>query len=155
MLKLFTLSRKQSVTNDATHRETRPAAPVPQDQSYWLLRRRAPLEHESKVSGWTRSWLDALPEDVRPLELASCHAHVANRLALSWRDPLLTEQEFEDLLVNRRAGRKGFSAAVTAELLRLREHHDQRRGATGRPPHDERTATSTITADTSRRPSTA
>jgi len=106
---------------------------MPQGEAYWVRRRGPQLEHESKLSGWTRSWLEALPEHLRPTQLGSCHPHVANRLALSWRDPVLTERVFDDLLVDRRAGRRGFSPPVVAELLRLREHHDHRRGVTSRP----------------------
>jgi hypothetical protein len=133
MLKLFTRSRKQSVTNNVNPGEIAPPPSMLQSEAYWGRRRRPQLEHESKLSGWTRSWLEALPEHLHPAHLGSCHPHVANRLALSWRDPVLTERVFDDLLVDRRTGRKGFSPPVLAELLRLREHHDHRRGVTRRP----------------------
>jgi len=133
MLKLFTRSRKQSVANNMKPAEIAPPTSMPQGEAYWVRRRGPQLEHESKLSGWTRSWLEALPGHLRPTDLGSCHPHVANRLALSWRDPVLTELVFNDLLVDRRAGRRGFAPPVVAELVRLREHHDHRRGVTSRP----------------------
>ena len=136
MLKLFTFSRKHPVTHrprNVADGASAPESSAPVTETYWSRRRRPQLDHESRLSGWTRTWLEALPEHLRPTQLSSCHPHVANRLALSWRDPMLTEHAFEDLLVDRRAGRKGFAPAVVDELLRLREFHDQRRGA-GVPP---------------------
>jgi hypothetical protein len=100
----------------------------------------------------TIGWLQALPRSVRPVETLGSYPRLLNRMALCWPDPDLAERLFDDLLINRRDGRVGFSATVTAELMALREfHHDQRRtqvasarwsaeqrGTTDRLAHDER-----------------
>jgi hypothetical protein len=122
MLKIFRAFKKQS---DAAPAEKTPVA-APLTDDYWA-RRRAP--QFSSLSGWTRNWLQALPEAVRPIELSVQHPHVANRLALSWRDAAVTAQVFDDLLVGKRKQRKGFASAVAAELQRLREFHQHGRVA--------------------------
>ena len=54
------------------------------------------------------------------------YPHVANRLALCWADKALANRLFEDLLVDKRGGRKGFPSTVRAELLQLHwEMHAQ------------------------------
>lgn len=98
-------------------------------EEFWVQRRTPQHGHERILSGWTRDWLQALPEAVRPVALSSGYPHVANRLALSWRDAAVTGHVLEDLLVGKRRGRKGFSPAVLVELSRLREFHARGRVA--------------------------
>lgn len=65
-------------------------------------------------------WADQLPSTLRPDQLLECYPRVANRLALCWGDIALTNRLFEELLLDRRGGRKGFPPLVKAELGRLR-----------------------------------
>jgi len=74
---------------------------------------RTPMAH-------TVRWVNDFPLERRPNLLLERYPHVANRLALCWADKALTNRLFEDLLVDRRGGRKGFPPAVRAELLHLR-----------------------------------
>ena len=71
----------------------------------------------------TRTWLDSLPQAVRPNHLAQRYARVANQLAACWTSPAEWRQELDTLLQDRRGGRRGFPVEVTAELNRLREWH--------------------------------
>ena len=132
MFKIFSVLKKQVVSNKAApacaSTEAAAASPVCEEEKWERLR--APqFAHERVLSGWTRGWLQALPEAVCPLELSAHHPHVANRLALSWRDAALTEHLLDDLLIGRRKGRKGFTPPVVAELLRLRDFHARGRVA--------------------------
>src|SRR5437764_490023 len=68
----------------------------------------------------TLTWADGLPSELRPLQLLKLYPRVANRLALCWGDKVLGNRLFEDLLVDRRGGRKGFPPAVRAEIVALR-----------------------------------
>ena len=68
----------------------------------------------------TLRWVNDFPLERRPNLLLERYPHVANRLALCWADKALTNRLFEDLLVDKRGGRKGFPPQVSAELLRLR-----------------------------------
>ncbi len=144
MFKFFGLLKKESVADDATPSWARgavpaapaspaaPAAPAMTEEEQWARMRAPQFAHERVLSGWTRNWLQALPEAVRPLELSTLHPHVVNRLALSWRDASLTEQLLADLLIGKRKGRRGFPPPVVAELLRMRDFHA--RGRAGPAP---------------------
>ena len=68
---------------------------------------------------FTVRWANEFPRDRQPNLLLERYPHVANRLALCWADKALAERLFEDLLVDKRGGRKGFPSAVRAELLHL------------------------------------
>ena len=75
---------------------------------------------------FTLQWANEFPRDRRPTLLLERYPHVANRLALCWADKALINRLFEDLLVDKRGGRKGFPSAVRSELLRLHwEMHAQ------------------------------
>ncbi|HSM23105.1 MAG TPA: hypothetical protein VK876_12960, partial [Rubrivivax sp.] len=52
---------------------------------------------------------------------------VANRIAWCWNDPDLIRQVLEDLLHDRRGGRRGFAPGIVRELQRLREFNDMQR----------------------------
>lgn len=75
---------------------------------------------DQALTGTTRLWLRRMPWRQRPLALCERYPHVANRLAWCWHDPAQREQVFEDLLHDRRGGRRGFPTPVLRELERLR-----------------------------------
>jgi len=120
MFKILSVFKKRSETDESASAPTATAPQVaaPMTEEYWA-RRRAP--QFANLSGWTRDWLQALPEAVRPIELSVQHPHVANRLALSWRDAAIAGNIFDELLADKRKGRKGFAPAVVSELLHLRD----------------------------------
>jgi hypothetical protein len=65
-------------------------------------------------------WANGLPSRLRPNLLLARYPRVANRLALCWPDKGLTQHLFDDLLVDKRGGRRGFPPPVRAELVQLR-----------------------------------
>ncbi|MBC7939271.1 MAG: hypothetical protein H7Z19_05820 [Chitinophagaceae bacterium] len=69
----------------------------------------------------TRHWLRRLPASRRPLRLCAEFPHVAQRLAWCWPDLDLSQQALDDLLTDRRGGRRGFPPRVVRELQRLRD----------------------------------
>jgi len=83
--------------------------------------RRAERPQDREVTPHAVLWANGLPSRMRPDGLLVRYPHVANRLALCWPDKRLTDCLLEQLLVDKRGGRKGFPAAVREELLRLRE----------------------------------
>jgi len=94
---------------------TAPAPPV----DYKPLR--TPDRSQDRVvAPHTTAWVATLPAAIRPRLLLELYPRVANRLALCWGDKALTNRLFEDLLVDRRGGRRGFPPAAKAELLQLR-----------------------------------
>ena len=97
--------------------EGEPAEP---DASQSYKRTRTP---EEPLLGVTRAWLAALPQDVRPMELARQFPRIANRLRHLWKQVARCEAYLDDLLVSRRGTRKGFPPEITQELEALREYY--------------------------------
>jgi hypothetical protein len=48
---------------------------------------------------------------------------VLNKIAEVWNRPSQADRVFDDLLLDARGGRQGFSIAVISELTRLRDYH--------------------------------
>jgi len=85
-------------------------------------RQRAPAHPRERVlTQATLVWMESLPPDRQPHTLCHTYPRVANRIALCWGDHTLSGMLFADLLSNRRRGRRGFPAAVNAELFALRD----------------------------------
>lgn len=85
---------------------------------------------QESLSALAQRWIDALPPEARPRDLPRSYARVANRIALCWPDKALCAVLFESLLVDKRAGRRGFPPQIKAELVRLRQNRFD--GASGR-----------------------
>ena len=69
----------------------------------------------------TERWSESLPATLKPTNLVLSYPRVANRLAIAWQDPKAVEEVLDDVLIDRRGGRKGFPMPVQRELLRLQE----------------------------------
>lgn len=89
--------------------------------------RRPPRESDQVLTGTTRRWLRQLPPRRRPVRLCELYPRVANRIAFAWADAQLSNQVLDDLLADRRGGRKGFAPPLVRELQRLREFNLQQR----------------------------
>jgi hypothetical protein len=93
----------------------------------WAPLRRAPREADHALTGTARQWLRRLPARRRPLRLCEEYPRVANRIAWCWHDAALAEQALDDLLTDRRGGRRGFPPPIVRELLRLRDFNAHQR----------------------------
>ena len=80
----------------------------------------------------TRRWFDSLPANCRPIEMMKTYPRIANRIAFAWRDRQKAQEVMDDLLIDRRGGRKGFPPFVMIELMRLRSILDGARSLRGR-----------------------
>jgi hypothetical protein len=101
--------------------ETGPAAyATAKKPENWEEKRTA--THDESLSDETSAWLAELPESVRPRHLAGRYARLANRIAQIWNDPVKCERLLDDLMTDRRGGRKGFPLAIASELATLHEH---------------------------------
>jgi len=69
------------------------------------------------------AWIMELPESVRPKQLALRYARIANRICKAWKDPVKCERLLDDLMTDRRGGRKGFPLQIANELATLRDHY--------------------------------
>jgi hypothetical protein len=87
----------------------------------WQAKRTAtPSEPLSDAAA---AWLAELPPSVQPRQLVLRYARLANRLCEAWPTPARCEKLLDDLLIDRRGGRRGFPLAIANELAALREHY--------------------------------
>lgn len=102
--------------------ETGPAAyAAPKKVENWAEKRAQSTPEP--LSDEANAWIGELPESVRPRQLALRYARLANRLAKAWKDPQKCERLLDDLMMDRRGGRKGFPLPVANELATLRDHY--------------------------------
>jgi hypothetical protein len=84
--------------------------------------RRAPQAAEAMRTA-TIQWILKLSPHVQPRHLQVKYPRIANRLATLWPEPERCEPYFEELLTDKRGGRKGFPLAVAQELASLRDYY--------------------------------
>ena len=117
--RLFGLFRKPPAEAAVSVPAPRPAA-VPS----WQSMRGPELESDKTLTPDAQVWLSLLPEFARPQALCAAHPRISNRLALIWADRPAVKLYFDNVLIDKRPGRVGFSTDVRAELLRLRVYHE-------------------------------
>jgi hypothetical protein len=71
----------------------------------------------------TQKWLDALPRRVQPHSLCESYPRIANLIAAMWGDTEDLKAYFQELLVDRRGSRRGFTPEVANDLRALRLYH--------------------------------
>jgi hypothetical protein len=86
---------------------------------YWAKVRRKPLATDRALTGRSMKWLAELPEDLRPVVTMQRYARVVNSIVDAWTDPDQRDDVFENLLNDRRRGRRGFPIDVERELSAL------------------------------------
>lgn len=89
----------------------------PQDWSAW---RKA--EPATVLLKNTAHWIGSLPAEMQPRTLAAQFPRVANALCANWDDPVSFSGCIDELLTDRRGGRRGFPAPVVSELQALRTY---------------------------------
>lgn len=87
--------------------------------------RAPPTDGDRVMLSDTHVWLRRVPPRLHPKHLCRYHPHLANRLARCWGNRNQVGQLMDDLLVDRRGGRKGLSTRVKTELLILERFHSQ------------------------------
>lgn len=128
MLKLLKLFKPKPAPLRRPNRPTAARIGHPTTEADWQRERGPQRQQDLVLTDQVLAWLTQLPQPVRPSELCAQYPRVANRIALCWSDPLLTEQVFDGLLISQRGKRNGFPPAVAAEMLRLRAFHARNKG---------------------------
>ena len=64
--------------------------------------------------------------EVRPIALIQGFPRIANTMARLWHDDIGLRRYLEDLLNDRRGGRRGFPPEIHHEVLVLREYYEGR-----------------------------
>ena len=111
----------------------RPAA-VPTTEAGWQRLREQPRAQDLVLSPQAQTWCAALHPRHRPTQLCALFPRVANRLALCWNDAALAARVLDDLVVDKRRNRVGFSPDVSQELIRLRLLRPSQAGNSGFAP---------------------
>ena len=102
--------------------ETGPAAyAAPRKVENWEEKRSGSTSEP--LSDEASAWLAQMPESVQPRQLALRYARLANRLCKVWKEPPKCEHLLDDLMMDRRGGRKGFPLQVANELATLRDYY--------------------------------
>ena len=70
------------------------------------------------------AFLAQLPEEVRPMRLATKFPRIVNHIARHWHAPQVLKPYFSSVIVDERGDREGFPAPILEELLRLARYHD-------------------------------
>lgn len=71
--------------------------------------------------------LGAEVDRLYPMELAKAHPRIIDRIAELWNQGSALEDYFDELLVDRRGNRIGFSEPVLLEIFALRNHYIESR----------------------------
>jgi len=118
--KLLSFFRKPTQRTEAQPVSHTRAAALPS----WQSTRGPKLEADRALRPDAQKWLALLPEHARPKLLCSAYPRLANRFAMIWANRPASKSYFDDLLIDRRGGRIGFSQEVRDELMRLRDHYE-------------------------------
>jgi hypothetical protein len=86
---------------------------------YWARVRRKTLATDRALTGRSMKWLAELPEDMRPVITMQRYARVINVIVDAWPSADDRDEVFENLLNDRRKGRRGFPIDVERELSAL------------------------------------
>ena len=97
-----------------------PADTRPAENGDWKLSRKA--QPANVVLPFTRRWVNDLPQHLEPQALLRLFPRIANRLANAWGDADACRMIFDELLADKRPGRRGFPPEVVSDLVRLRAH---------------------------------
>jgi hypothetical protein len=71
----------------------------------------------------TQEWLDALPRKVQPYLLCKLYPRIANLIGAKWAHTEALRAYLDELLVDRRRGRRGFPLEVLNDLCVLLQYH--------------------------------
>ncbi len=97
-------------------------AGAPAAQSDWTDRRIERKEESLRPS--TTEWIDGLPAELRPVNLAQKYVRIANKICHLWNEPMQCRGYLDDLMIVRRQARMGFAPAVAMEIGALNLHYN-------------------------------
>ena len=84
--------------------------------------KRTPSAAESLRTA-TIQWILKLPPHIQPRHLHVKYPRVANRIAALWSAETGCESYLDDLLTDKRGGRKGFPLNVATEVASIRDYY--------------------------------
>jgi hypothetical protein len=96
-----------------------PPASTDAADDWQQVRKARPADYLLPIS---ERWFEHLPNDIVPVALATQFPRIVNLVAMQWEDRRACPAFFEELLMDRRGGRRGFPAEVRRDLSRLRNY---------------------------------
>ena len=85
----------------------------------WAAVRRPLSAIDFELTDESQRWLWHIAEFAWPSMLCASHPRIVNQIAPMWNRPDECEAFLADLLTDKRAGRRGFTPSIRAELVRL------------------------------------
>jgi hypothetical protein len=79
---------------------------------------------EDKLSDAAQKWLAALPDEIKPKNLAEQYPRICNHFARVWRQHEEVDSYFNELVQDSRGDRKGFAFSVMTDISTLRDYYD-------------------------------
>ena len=110
-----------SAADDRGRRPAPSSAAARVAEASW--KRKSVRKEDNVLSAAALAWSRHLPRRFHPKHTIELYPRIANRLAACWGDPVGARSAFDDFLLDRRGGRRGFPPRVRDELLQLRELH--------------------------------
>ena len=100
----------------------KPAVNVAKSSGDDWQKRRGPQAAEAMRTA-TIQWILKLPPHVQPRHLQVKYPRIANKLASLWGEPARCEPYLDELITDKRGGRKGFPLNIAQELASLRDYY--------------------------------
>ena len=100
------------------------------DQDRWAEKRAPEKRQDQILSLESVAWLQSLPPNVTPHELARRYPRICNRMVERWKYPDLMIHFFDHLLIDNRGTRRGFPMTIALEIAGLQEHYQVTASAT-------------------------
>jgi hypothetical protein len=88
----------------------------------WTTLRSPNQEDALELGPQAFSWLAILPAAARPKALTRHYPRIVNKVAEVWTHPLQCERYLDELMLDKRGGRKGFPLDVASEIATLKLH---------------------------------
>jgi len=98
-----------------------PAVTVAKSATNWETKRKGASAESLRTA--TIQWMLKLPPHIQPRHLQVKYPRVANRIAALWSEATGCESYLDDLLTDKRGGRKGFPLNVAQEIASIRDYY--------------------------------
>ena len=92
------------------------------DKDRWATQRATEKPEDRVLNLKAQTWFDSLPQRLRPHNLAQRYPRICNRIVERWSYPDLMIRFFDNLLTDRRGGRRGFPMTIAVEIAGLKKH---------------------------------
>lgn len=94
----------------------------PKEKVDWAQLRRPHNPHSTKLTDFAVRWLFQLPKEILPKTLAREYPRIVNQIADCWETPEKCLKYLDQLLIDDRGTRQGFSKKVLFELNGMKAH---------------------------------